>query len=213
MIGRVDDVANFKMEDLTPCVEYPFCLQSKMCWSKNVLDERDAPNQILLGAADPNFCVLLALAIHLEHQLGNGGIDLAADKRFLFGIKKGVAAKFFNDTVGMEDFVMLARGQLGTHSIRKFLSTHARRNGCSRDDVNARGRWKRAKQIVDSYIDVTLLYPDAKVAAVLCVGGPIKYTVRDGVSISADWIVQFVVPNIAIHFPRALAVVLGRALL
>jgi len=150
MIGRVDDVANFKMEDLTPCVEYPFCLQSKMCWSKNVLDERDAPNQILLGAADPNFCVLLALAIHLEHQLGNGGIDLAADKRFLFGIKKGVAAKFFNDTVGMEDFVMLARGQLGTHSIRKFPSTHARRNGCSRDDVNARRRWKRAKQIVDS---------------------------------------------------------------
>jgi hypothetical protein len=52
LIGRLDNVAKFKLRDLTPCIDYPFCLQSKMCWSKNVLEERDAPNQIIIGAMD-----------------------------------------------------------------------------------------------------------------------------------------------------------------
>ena len=38
-----------------------------MCWSKNVLEKRDAPDQILvLGAMDRRYCILLALGIFLE---------------------------------------------------------------------------------------------------------------------------------------------------
>ena len=58
-------------------------------------------------------------------------------------------------------------GLIGTHSLRKYPSTHARRNGCSRDDIDFRGRWKRHTKQVGTYIDVDLPYPDAKVAAAL----------------------------------------------
>ena len=56
-------------------------------------------------------------------------------------------------------------------------------------------------------------YVDAKVAAILCSGGPCKYVIRDGSGISDDWVLTHVVPNIAKVFHRGIAVVLGRALL
>jgi len=104
-------------------------------------------------------------------------------------------------------------GMLGTHSYRKFGGTRARRSGCSRDDVDSRGRWKRRKRQSDTYIDPCLPWPDAKVASFLCKGGPCSYVTKDGSGISDDWILQHVVPKIASRFPRAVALVLGRALL
>jgi hypothetical protein len=58
MIARIDDT-QFLMENLTAHPDFDFTLQSKLTWSKNVHEERDAPNQILIGAMDPWFCVLL----------------------------------------------------------------------------------------------------------------------------------------------------------
>ena len=52
MIGRIDDTCKCKVEDLKPNPQYSFTLLATMCWSKNVMDERDAPDQILLGAMD-----------------------------------------------------------------------------------------------------------------------------------------------------------------
>jgi hypothetical protein len=73
-------------------------------------------------------------------------------------------------------------GNLGTHSIRKGVSTYASRAGMSRDFVKQRGRWRARKQVVDTYIDITLPYPDAKTAAVLCgPSGPCWYKARDDV--------------------------------
>ena len=50
--------------------------------------------------------------------------------------------------------------------------TYARRNGYNRDDDDddVRGTCKQMKHIVDTYVDIDLLYPDAKVAGALCVG-------------------------------------------
>ena len=69
LIARLDDVANFSHADITPHIEFDFALKSKMCWSKNVLEEQSAPTQIILGARDSNFCTILALGIHLEFGL------------------------------------------------------------------------------------------------------------------------------------------------
>ena len=44
-------------------------------------------------------------------------------------------------------------------------------------------------------------------------GGPCSYTVREGSGISNDWILENVVPQIASHFPGAVVLVLGCALL
>ena len=57
-----------------------------MGWSKNITEERESPEQVLLGAMDPNYCVLLALAIHLKHGVLNGDIDTAENHwKLLFG--------------------------------------------------------------------------------------------------------------------------------
>lgn len=214
MIGRIDDTCKCKVEDLKPNTQYLFTLLATMCWSKNVMDERDAPDQILLGAMDRRYCVLLGLAVYLE---------TGEESPFLFGIDgidnpialKKKASDFVRDNVFKSDeFVpALSTGKLGTHSFRKFASTRARRNGASRDDTDSRARWKRRKRQSDTYIDPCLPWPDAKVASLLCKGGPCKYATREGSGVSDDWILQHVVPKIASRFPRAVALVLGRALL
>ena len=102
---------------------------------------------------------------------------------------------------------------IGTHSIRKLLATYARRNGCSKDDVDARGRWKSNKRIVDTYIDCLIPYPDAKVASTLCINGPVKYMVREGLNMDEDLILSLVGSNISSYFPRQVALVFGCVLL
>ena len=43
-----------------------------MRWSKNILEERDATNQIILGAMDPVFCPILGITAHLMHPIHSG---------------------------------------------------------------------------------------------------------------------------------------------
>ena len=212
MIARLDDVYRFRRADLTPNIEFPFALKSKMRWSKNVLEERDSPDQIILGAMDPSFCPILALALHLEHPKRLGGAA-AVDDQSLFCIKKERVSALFRELTSNVNFNTVSEGKIGTHSIRKLPVMFARRNGCSRDDVDSRGRWKANKRIVDTYIDTCIPYPDAKVASVLCIGGAIKYEVRPESLVTPDFILTFVSPSIMNVFPREVALVLGTALL
>ena len=91
---------------------------------------------------------------------------------------------------------------IDTHSIRKVPATYARRNGCSKDDVDGRGRWKSNKHIVDMYIDNLISFPNAKVASTLYSGGPIKNVVRPEFTIDDDLILHCVGTNILSFFPR-----------
>ena len=43
---------------------------------------------------------------------------------------------------------------------------------------------------------------DAKVAGSLCVGGPIKYKFKEGITLSDDWLFEHVVPNIRRRYPN-----------
>jgi hypothetical protein len=146
LMVRLDDVKNFKLEDLTPSLEYKYVLKSKTCWSKNVLEERDAPDQILLGAMYKKFCVLVTLAVHLEHGLMNGTLGSNADGgaassevTLLFGVEKHHVLTQLQQILQALDFPNARPGLLGSHSIHKFTATYARRNRCSRDDVDTRG--------------------------------------------------------------------------
>ena len=60
--GRIDDVAHMYLVNVKINPDFPFTLLVHIVWSKNILDERASPDQILLGANDPTYCVLLALA-------------------------------------------------------------------------------------------------------------------------------------------------------
>ena len=67
LIGRNDDVCHIVAEDLWVYEAFPnYCLSVRMAWSKNVMGERDAPRQVLMGAMEPKYCVLLNLALWLE---------------------------------------------------------------------------------------------------------------------------------------------------
>ena len=53
LIGRVDDVCNFGMSNPKGHGTFEFAAKTKVQWSKNVKDEQNCPDQILLGADDP----------------------------------------------------------------------------------------------------------------------------------------------------------------
>jgi hypothetical protein len=130
-----------------------YYFNTKLQWSKNVHEERDAPNQILIGAMDPMFCVLVGLGVWLKVFLGRGGI--AEQTPYIFGLNQDVRVPqggdkikdAVSDTFAKQVFdrpeVVTDDGPLGTHSFRKFASTFCRRNGCSKDEKDLRGQWKR----------------------------------------------------------------------
>lgn len=68
-IGRIDDTCHHEVGDPRGHKQFPFALMSKVRWSKNVIDERRCPDQIILGAADPRWCLLIHLAIYYETML------------------------------------------------------------------------------------------------------------------------------------------------
>ena len=53
IIGRIDDSCRFVMKELYAHDSFDFALRGRLCWSKNVMEERDAPIQIILGCNDP----------------------------------------------------------------------------------------------------------------------------------------------------------------
>ena len=220
MIGRIDDCAKTESENLKSNFQHSeYSIFAQMCWSKNIQDEREAPDQILLGASNPQYCALLGLAIWMEFSFQKNGKGV-----FLFNYKgkqcpiqiKEAADSKLKMAIQHPDFglVELSVGMKGTHSIRKFATTYGRRNGCSKDDIDLRARWKGGhKRMQDGYASVTLPFPDAKVAAALCKGGPIHYSVKANSGITKEWILEHVVPNIAANLDKQVALVLGRALL
>ena len=56
-------------------------------------------------------------------------------------------------------------------------------------------------------------YPDVKLASELCIGGAIKYMLREGLDIDDVWVAEHVVPNIYTGFGAAVAKCLGLAFL
>ena len=84
----------------------------------------------------------------------------------------------------------------GTHIIRKMATTRARRCGSSKYKANTRARLKQ-RRYQYSYAQKIHLWPDSKVAADLCKGGPTHYQVRADSGISENWILRFVVTTIA----------------
>ena len=127
LIARIDDTAQFQCKNLNACDDWDFMKCCRLNWSKNVNEEWDAPNQILIGAMDPFYCVLLALAIWLEIYLGATGQGGLSPYVFRFNnnlsVPKGgeKASKFLLKIFSTEIFnqpqFITDKGPLGSHSI------------------------------------------------------------------------------------------------
>lgn len=223
-LARIDDTCALMVDEIRAHDTYKhFALRGRMCWSKNVLEERAAPAQIIFGASNYNFCPLLTLALFLElfypvEKNENGELNLfSAIGKTATQAKQRVGrhlkTKIFNDPE-FKALLDVIDELVGSHSIRKFASTHARRSGCSRDDLNVRGRWKRFKQMVDTYVDPDIPYPDAKTAAALAIGGPVKYELLKGSGVDDCWLVENVLPEtFKLHPCKKAVVTLSKALL
>ena len=226
MIARIDDTTQVVLEHIRSHDNFDNALKTRLNWSKNVQDERDAPWQIVLASMNPVFCVYISLGLWLEFNLQSNPTAVASPYLFSFsdditipngGRKaKETAQNIFGQRLFCrEEFQRI--GLLGSHSIRKFASTHVRRCGISKDDKDTRGRWKGKSRVSDRYDDVELPYPDAKVAEKLCIGGPCYYLIDN--TLCADscvlttFILSRVVPNVRRRLPDSTAVVLGKAVL
>jgi hypothetical protein len=206
LIARCDDVAHFLIRDLhahTDPAFSSFALQTKVTWSKNVLEERNCPDQIFFGSFDPQYCLLLSLSMYLEVWFGDN--ELNHQKEFLFADDNSADPKAVDrikanySTTLRKYFVVFVRlsSELGTHSIRKYAASWARALGCLIDEIENRGRWRTAtRRIVDRYVNVEQLFLDAKVAAALCVGGAIKYCLVENSDVTIPWLKENVVPGL-----------------
>ena len=213
LIGRADDTCHFKVRDIRGHKTFDFALQTKVRWSKNVRDERRCPDQIILGAHDPSWCVFIHMAVYIESFL-----EKQPNAKYLFTDKMSETAPnamkatwsdrmrkvVWSDPAFKEMAPELDEdGGIGTHSNRKFAADSAAKHGCTSEQVEIRGRWKVAagKQVM-VYIDVKRDYEDAKVCSALCCGAPVKYALKEGLvqKISHQWLCTHVVPHIACRF-------------
>lgn len=198
LMACVDDVAHVQIENLVSHPQFVYALGIKVHWSKNVLEERQVPLQILLRSKTPTTCVLLALSIHLETWL----VGDVMNYKFLFVLRgkpdltKNWVSKIMKKNI-LDSSSFIYEGKLGTHSVRKAEATYCGLSGCTRYDIGIHGHWKfSVSKIVDTYVDTKFPYPDAKVDATLCLDGPCKYCLRENSGISEQWILDNVVPSI-----------------
>lgn len=231
MIARIDDTAKLRTTNLRIHPECIDAYMSRMEWSKNVKEERDAPWQIGIAERDCKKDNVFHLANHLEKKYETRA---GRQAEFIFCDSnenpKKVKGRYSRDLreniVKTDDFKRISQSAVGaalqntprrkgSHSTRKYARTKARRKGrCSKDNANHRGRWKGdASRAPARYEDTLLPYPDALVAAELCHGGPIAYRIKSSSWVSNDWIVTNVSPNITAMHGQELGALFGRALL
>ncbi|KAG4044104.1 hypothetical protein PC123_g20444 [Phytophthora cactorum] len=66
MVARIDDMMKLQFGNFSPNAEYASTLLFQMRWSKNIQEERDAPEQIVAGSMDPKMRAILNLAVYIE---------------------------------------------------------------------------------------------------------------------------------------------------
>lgn len=205
-------MANFKVSKPRGHGDCDFAPKTCVRWSKNVLEEQQCPPQPLVGSADPSFCVLINFAVHLKEHLGifPSASHLFTDSTSESAVKNLIAThrkRLEKLTWKNKAFVQLATEDneegVGTHSHRKFPSDCARGCGAAPDETEIQGRWKsQGQRVVFRHIDVKQLAINAKVAGILCVGGPAKHKLKNDVSLTDDWLFEHVAPNVCPRFPN-----------
>lgn len=142
LIARIDDTCQFMLNELRGHDLFPFALCGRMRWSKNVLEERHCPSQIILGSNDPDFCVLLNLGLYLESQFPTEANDEGILNCFSFAGSspmntKKKASRVLKEIFESDEFKeafgdgrdlngqKLLEWLVGSHSVRKLAATHA----------------------------------------------------------------------------------------
>lgn len=204
LIARGDDTCHTKKSCFEQSTQFPDYLIIKMRWSKNVSTAADCPQQIILGSLNAKYCAVLGIAIWIEKWLRDGE-GVTSQWMFSNGTTTSTSpikeqdreSSATNTSYGCairaiirhESFTASPnKGALGTHSIKKYAATRARRSGLTKDVVDYRARWKMDGRTQDRYVDVQLDWPDVYCASKLCVGGICVYKPKAGSGITNEWL-------------------------
>jgi hypothetical protein len=156
-----------------------------------------------MGAMDDYYCFFIALGLHSESFLAKhlDPIDLFIAQedttkidpltgrtklmRASTRLKNQYRTTLKRAAWSKDEFQVSSDGEpseLDTHSKRKLPANFAANCVAHGEEVELSGRWKgtRGGKIVNSYIDEKQLYQDAKMAGILCLGGPCKYVYEEG---------------------------------
>ena len=180
MGARVDDTSKLFKTNIKcnsePALEQ-LSLTTKLCWSKNIATQKQGmyvivcfvssnyccclslsffhsvTDQILFGAGDVDYCVLLGLASFMEYSIEQGWNEFSDHLFCLDGLNcpttiKDRVSRILSDVLDDPTFIEVLTDddkKVGTHSIRKYAATYARRCGCSKDEVDYRFRWKNQR--------------------------------------------------------------------
>jgi hypothetical protein len=160
LIARIDDTTQVSVDNIRVHDNFCNALKTRLNWSKNFTEERDAPWQVVLGLMDTLFCVLTSLALWMElnhRENPNAGLlphlfHFSDDVSIPKGGQKSkeTAQTIFNKVFKMEVFGGKTTGgtdSLGSQSIRKFAASHARRSGSIKDDKDICSRWKSKARV------------------------------------------------------------------
>lgn len=214
LIGRVDDMMKLSTDDIFHNIEHDYTILIKVSWSKNVSDERDPVEQIIMGSFNSLLCPLLNLALFLETSWY---FESDGDDSFLFRNPNDgheVARGRLRQLYGHSNFVPKKEGLLGTHSIRKGATTYAYRCRMSRDYVESRGRWKNSTRQVNTYVDPLAQVQDAQVAEALTgVTGPCKYSFRKDIDVPSTEVLWNIARATRRRFGEELATTLALPLI
>ncbi|KAG2759892.1 hypothetical protein Pcac1_g28134 [Phytophthora cactorum] len=114
IMARIDDMMKLQFGNFSPNMEYASTLLFQMRWSKNIQEERDAPEQIVVGSMDPKMCALLNLAVYIESST-----NVTSSEVLCGNPKDGDRAvrRFLADMVKDTAFKKIKSGKLGTHSL------------------------------------------------------------------------------------------------
>jgi hypothetical protein len=156
------------------------------------------------------YCIFIALGIWLEASLN--AFPWAAtvflfknDHRILEGAIKSKAHAQRSLHVVFNEHDNFAETKLGSHSVWKYASTTVRNLGATKDEKAICGRWKLSTRVSDVYNDVEHPFPDAKLAGLLCPGGPICYAIMPGSGVTPVFIAQKIKAKFGGMLPMFLA--------
>jgi hypothetical protein len=139
-IGRIDDIKCLVTTTIQQNLRHLFCLQLKICKSKNIRSEQDMPTQIFFASIDRLACPVLNLALYVE-MFGTQGLG-----RIFFDWKSPCRfAEYLEKLFASSHFKAARAGKLGTHSLRKGPSTYASWFGLLRDWMSLHGHQRLAR--------------------------------------------------------------------
>ena len=148
MITIIDEFSKLLDENLKENQQHSrYSIISRFFWSKHVNEERDAPDQILLGAQKTSECILIVLSTWLEFFISKGHTE---NTYFAFGMNgqnypiliKEKAADFMEKIINDDNFITIIEVKRGTYSTRKMVTTISIRCRCSKYETDTRAHWK-----------------------------------------------------------------------